>query len=166
MAHTKQTIAIIGIGNPEKQFEAALAKKICEGNFRVVMFDENLDEAISIKEQISQSNQNADIDVADCKHMASWEADIIVISADKKELNSVAKRIVDVSTQKIVALLSDSGSGEELDELEEMFPHSKVSVLIPGEEEVTLWSRDERSLKALQELIVQSGYKAVIQTAA
>lgn len=161
MAHTKQTIAIIGIKN---NFGVALARKLCEGNFRIVMFDENLAEAQSVQESICKNNQNADIDIVDCKHMASWEADIIIIAVDDQELKNAAKKIVDVSTQKIVAILSDIGTNEKLDEFEKMFPHSKVSILIPNEEEVTLYSRDERSLDTLQVMIRQSGYEPVIYT--
>lgn len=161
MAHTKQTIAIIGIKNT---FGVALARNLCEGNFRIVMFDENLAEARSVQESICKSNRNADLDIVECKHMASWEADIIIIAVEDQELKNAAKKIVDVSTQKIIAILSDAGTNEKLDEFEKMFPHSKVSILIPGEVEVALYSRDERSLETLQKMIRESGYETRVNT--
>lgn len=161
MAYTKQTIAIIGIKNI---FGAAFARKLCEGNFRIVMFDENLAEARSVQESICKNNRNADVDIVDCKYMASWEADIIIIAMEDQELNNAAKKIVNVSTQKIVAILSDVGTYEKLNEFEKMFPHSKVSILIPNEEGVALYSRDERSLETLQKMIRESGYETTINT--
>lgn len=160
MTYTKQTIAVIGARN---NFGNTLAGRLCEGNYRIVMFDENFDEATSLIDSICNRNRKADIDIADCQHTASWEADIILVAAEDHEIEGIAEKIVTVSTQKIVAILSSEGTDEKLDEFEELFPYSKVSILIPGKKnKAVLYSRNGRSAETLKDLLHKNGYKPVI----
>lgn len=161
MGYTKLTVTVIGV---ENNFGINLTRKLCKGNFRVVMFDENLAEAKSIRDSINKEISRADIDIVDCKHMASWEADIIIIATEYPEIESVAKKIVDVSTQKIIAILLSEASQEKLEEMEKLFPHSKVSILTPvHDQKVSLSSSDGRAVETLQELLKEVGYESDIQ---
>ena len=161
MTYTKQTIAVIGARN---NFGNTLVSRLCEGNYRIVMFDENLDKATSLRDSICGHNKKADIDISDCEHTASWEADIILVAAEVHEMRDIAEKIVTVATQKIVAILSGEGTELILNEVEELFPYSKVSILFPGKKkEVALFSRDKRSVETLKDLLHENGYNPVIQ---
>src|SRR5690625_2090320 len=97
MTYTKQTIAVIGARN---NFGNTLVSRLCEGNYRIVMFDENLDQATSLRDSICGQNKKADIDISDCEYTASWEADIILVAAEDHEMSDKADNIVTVRSEE------------------------------------------------------------------
>src|SRR5690625_6923391 len=99
MTYTKPTIAVIGA---RKNFTNTLVSRLCEGNYRIVMFDENLDEATSLRDSICGQNKKADIDISDCEYTASWEADIILVAAEDHEMRDIAEKIVTRSEERRV----------------------------------------------------------------
>src|SRR5690625_3077093 len=129
MTYTKQTIAVIGARN---NFGNTLVSRLCEGNYRIVMFDENLDKATSLTDSICGHNKKADIDISDCEHIASWEAEIILVAAEEHEMRDIAEKLVTVAPQNILAILSGEGTELILNEVEELFSYSKVPILFTG----------------------------------
>ena len=87
--------------------------------------------------EIKKIHPAADVDLLDCSHTASWEADIIILAVPYGAEKVIAKNIKEVANQKIVisianpinetydGLVTDPGTSAG-EELQKLLPHSKV----------------------------------------
>lgn len=155
---TKQTIAIIGSSSP---VGTALAKGLCRENYRLLLFEQNSDESKILSDEIYSSFKEADVEVLECTHHASWEADIIYIEYQEPELKKISEKIKNVSTQKLIAVRLRGNNENDLKKAESYFPNSKVVGLIPSTSDpdsVILLSEHARALPILQEMLSHAGF--------
>lgn len=131
----KKTIAIIGAAG---NMGSALAHSLAGSGNRILLAGHDNDSKLSsLLTDIKKNIPDADVDILDCSHEASWEADIIIPAVPYAAQPDVALRIKDVVTGKIVisivnplnstydGLLTapDTSAAEELAGL---LPHSKI----------------------------------------
>jgi predicted dinucleotide-binding enzyme len=157
--HTKQTIAIIGMGQSGKAIAAALSKS----NARLLLVDKNVDEAKSIATSLHDKNDYSDIEATECSYNAAWEADIIILAVPCSAQADIAEYIKEVSTQKIVIAVSDSLDEEinseqiaaAAEELQQLLPYCKVAKAfqLNGKDiDCFLRGNDEEAAQTINEL--------------
>jgi 8-hydroxy-5-deazaflavin:NADPH oxidoreductase len=117
---TKQTIAIIGLGELGKRLGTAFAV----GKDRVLLFDKDELEARSLAAQLKESHANYDIEALTCSADACWEADVIILTVANEEQANVANYIREYANQKIV--VNTSGDHNEANDLQQLLPHSRI----------------------------------------
>lgn len=104
MLNTKQTIAIIGAGGIRG---SAIAGCMAGGNYRLLLFDSNPEQLDSLKEKILRFQLNADLELMNCPHESSWEADLIILAVPHEAEKALADKIREVATQKIVVSIAN-----------------------------------------------------------
>jgi NADPH-dependent F420 reductase len=132
--NTKQTVAIIGASG---NMGAAIAKSLCKGNYRLLLYTQTPDKIQYLINEIYAAHPLAEVESISCSMQASWEADIIISAVPYSAEKNIAEKIKEVANQKIVvsianplnntfdALLTtpDSSAAEELQQL---LPNAKV----------------------------------------
>jgi NADPH-dependent F420 reductase len=130
----KLTIAIIGAAGT---MGSGIARNLAKAGHRILLAGPHKEKLDGLLEAIKATTPDADVEVLDCSHEASWEADVIIPAVPYAAQADVAARIKDVVTGKIVVsivnplhvtydgLAADpTTSGAE--ELAALLPHSKV----------------------------------------
>jgi len=130
----KQTIAIIGANG---RMGSGLARNLASAGHRILLAGRaksKLDELLS---DIKKGHPNADVEILDCVHEASWEADVVIPAVPYCAQAEVAERIKDVVTGKIVisivnplnavhdGLVTEPGASSA-EELAKLLPYSKI----------------------------------------
>jgi NADPH-dependent F420 reductase len=184
MPITKQTIAIIGAGG---NMGSAIAKHVANGNYRLLLFDQDSGKLPALAKEITQQFPEADVKVMSCVHDCSWEADIIILAVPHGTVKEIADTIRDVATQKIVVSIAnpvdenfsklttapDSSAAEEL---QEYIPHSKVvkvfnttfaatfdqSVIDGKQVDTFIAGDDKQARQTVAELVETVGFNPVI----
>lgn len=184
MPITKQTIAIIGAGG---DMGSTIARSIADGNYRLLLFDQNPEELSALAEEIDQQHSGADVESMNCAYDCGWEADIIIMAVPHGAEKELAENILDVATQKVVVSIANSvdedfseltteSDTSAAEELQEWLPHSKVvktfnttftsdfdQPVIDGQKvDVHIAGDDEEALKAVAELVETAGFNPVI----
>jgi len=184
MPITKQTIAIIGAGG---NMGSAIAKSIAGGNYRLLLFDSNPEQIGSVNEEILQNYPEAELELMNCPHESTWEADIIILAVPHGAEPELADKIRDVATQKIVIsianpidedfskLITDPATSAA-EELQQWLPNSKVvkafnttfaadfeQPVIDGKQvDAFIAGDDEKAIKTVTELIETVGFNPII----
>ncbi|TDE16143.1 NADPH-dependent F420 reductase [Dyadobacter psychrotolerans] len=182
--NTKQTIAIIGAtGN----MGSGISKKLSNGNFRLLLFANQLSKLQTLEAEILEANPSADIEVTACPTEASWEADIIILAVAYPVQQQIAQKIKEVANQKIVISIAnplndtydglvtapDSSAAEELQKL---LPNSKVikafntvfaadfaqPVIADKQADAFIAGDDQGALQTVSELVVTAGFNPII----
>lgn len=130
----KQTIAIIGAAG---NMGSGIARNLAKAGHRILLAGQTREKLESVLAQIKANTPNASVEILDCSHEASWEADIVIPAVPYAAQAEVAAKIKEVVTGKIVisvanplnatydGLVTDpTTSGAE--ELAKLLPHSKV----------------------------------------
>ena len=119
----RKTVAILGVSNSN----AILLAKYIAREHAVLLFDTNQKLLSSIYAQLLLENPNAQAEPMCCPTYASWEADIIVVSANALANEPPTQQIRKVSTGKIVLVLeSITDEKNKNSYFEILFPFSKV----------------------------------------
>jgi len=181
---TKKTIAIIGASG---NMGSAIARSLAKGNYKLLLFAHHQDRVQQIINEIKNINASADVESMSCPTDASWEADIIIPAVKYDVEKSVAEKIRDVATQKIVisisnplnesynGLLTEAGKSAA-EELQGHLPHSKVikafntiftndfaqPVIDEKQVDVFLAGEDEEALNTVSELVNEAGFNPII----
>jgi NAD(P)-dependent dehydrogenase (short-subunit alcohol dehydrogenase family) len=161
MPITKQTIAIIGSSSI---FGTSIAKALSRDNYRLLLFDENGEEARILADEITSTEKGADVEFLECTHEACWEADVIFILNKEKNLKDISEKIEDVSIQKIVVTLLNNESVKELEQIETCFPNSKVVGLYPSKnisKDIHLLSRHPKALDTVKSIVSTAGFQPI-----
>lgn len=123
----KQTVAIIGA-------TTAIGKSIAQrmvGAYCLLLMDDASLALASWADQLQRLHTDAIIYRVDCCKEASWEADVILLAVADSQLVSVAEKIKEVSTRKVVVqFLPDSLPGIDVQLL---LPFAKVIVVRENE---------------------------------
>lgn len=163
MPITKQTIAIIGSSSV---IGRSIANALCRGNYRLLLHEENCNEAELLSDEIRSSVDEADVEFLDCTHQACWEADVIFILKDISELKELSEKIEDVSTQKIVVVLLKDKRNNELEQVEYYLPNSKVVGLYPSKsisKNIHLLTRHSNWVDTVRDLVSSAGFQPILK---
>lgn len=130
----KQTIAIIGAAG---HMGSGIARNLAKAGHRILLAGPKRNQLDELLASVRADTSNADVEILDCSHEASWEADVIIPAVPYAAQAEVAARIKDVVTGKIVVSITNplnatydglvtgpATSGAE--ELAVLLPHSKV----------------------------------------
>ena len=128
------TVAIIGAAG---HMGSGIARNLAKAGHRILLAGPRRDQLETLLATIKAITPNADVDILDCSHEASWEADVIIPAVPHAVQEDVAARIKDVVTGKIIISIANPlnatydglvtgpmTSGAE--ELAALLPHSKV----------------------------------------
>lgn len=157
---TKQTIAIIGATG---KMGSAIAMKLANGNYRILLFGKREAALQALQAAILEDYPFADIEPITCSYAASWEADIILLAVPYAAEKEIAAKIREVANQKIVISISNPGSAAE--ELQQLLPHSKLikAFKTSSTDEVALAGNDVEALAAVAELVLSAGFRPIIK---
>ena len=181
---TKKTIAIIGASG---NMGSAIAKKLANGNFRLLLFANHQEKVEQVINEIKSTNPSADIDGMGCPFDACWEADIIIPAVDYKVEKEVAEKIKEVATQKVVISISNplnekydglvtSANSSAAEDLQSHLHDSQVvkafntvfagdfsQPVIDGKQvDVLIAGNDEEALKTVSEIVSTAGFNPII----
>lgn len=184
MPITKQTIAIIGASG---SMGFAIAKSIAGGNYRLLLFDRTFEQLGPLKKEILQDHPQADVELMNCPHESSWEADIIILAVPHAAEQELADKIRDVATQKIVVSIANPIDGDfsqlttdpgtsAAEELQQWLPNSKVvkafnttfaadfdHPVIDGKRvDAFIAGDDEEAIQITAELVEKAGFNPVM----
>lgn len=120
----KETVAIIGA---TKVTGAMIAKRMAFANYRLLLMGMDAAALNVLHRNILKSIATATVEVNDCCKNASWQADIIIVAVDAIEQVTMAKKIKEVATQKIVVFINDKRDAGV--ELQKILPHSKLAFI-------------------------------------
>lgn len=159
MPITKQSVAIIGSNS---MLGSAIAQGLCRKNYRLLLFDEDPAEAQKLYDRIcsTSASEEADVEVLDCQHLASWEADVIIIALQDNNLDTIPKKVQDVVTQKTVCVILKSDGTDRLNMIERKFPDSKVVGLVTSPQEsdqIEILSKHTRALETINQMAKDVG---------
>lgn len=163
MPITKQTVAIIGSSSG---IGRSVVNALCRDNYRLLLIEENREEAEKLSDEISSSVEGADIEFLECSHQASWEADVILILKNGIDLKDLSENINEVSTQKIIVTLLKDDRANDLEQVESYFQNSKVVGLCPAKsnsKNVHLHSRHTKALDTVKNMISAAGFQPVLK---
>lgn len=119
----RKTVAILDVSNNN----AILLATHFAQEHAVLLFDTDQKLLSRIYAQLLLENPNAQVEPMCCPTNASWEADIIVVSANAFANESLIQQIRKVSTGKIVLILeSVTDEKNKNSYFEDLFPFSKV----------------------------------------
>ncbi len=130
----KQTIAIIGAAG---SMGSGIARNLAQAGHRILLAGKAKEKLEALQAQITSTTPGAEVDILDCSHEASWEADVVIPAVPYAAQEEIAARIKDVVTGKIVVSIANplNTSYDELvtppttsaaEELSKLLPHSKV----------------------------------------
>ena len=117
----KNTVAIIGAAGTTG---AILAKAISKCTYRVLLMDQAGKQLTALQTKIATTLPTSEVEVIDCCKDASWEADVIIISVAKEELETTAEKMKEVATCKTIIHFNETGSNNI--DLQKLLPNSKV----------------------------------------
>ena len=130
----KKTIAIIGAAG---RMGTGLARNFARAGHRILLAGPHQSKLNELLADIKARTPNADVEILDCSHEASWEADLVIPAVPYSAQAEVAAKIKDVVTGKIVisvanplneaydGLVTDAATSAA-EELARILPHSKV----------------------------------------
>lgn len=166
---------------------SAISKSLSKGNYRLLLCANDQDKVQAVVEEIKSSNPSANVEAIDCALEASWEADIIIVAVPFAAESEVAKKIQEVSNQKIVISISnplnstyngmvtapDTSAAEELQKL---LPNAKVvkafnttfaadfsaPIIDSKQIDAFIAGNDENALKIVSELVSAAGFNPLV----
>ena len=160
----RRTFAVLGVSETNSIF---LAKQIAKTN-PVLLFDYDAVVLNTVYSLLLSEFPNANAEMMICPTIASWEADVIILSNGATTDGNLIEKIRNVATGKIVVFLENkkNTSGNSAAKLQHLFPFSKVIQSFESmdkvEDSVFLKGSDEEALKTILTLFTSIGLKASI----
>jgi 8-hydroxy-5-deazaflavin:NADPH oxidoreductase len=180
----KQSIAIIGAAG---HMGSVIARNLAKAGHRLLLAGPKRDQLDELLASIRADTSDADVEILDCSHEASWEADVIIPAIPHAVQGDVAAKIKDVVTGKIVVSITNPlnatydglvtgpmTSGAE--ELAVLLPHSKVvkafntvfaadfAVPILGGKTVDCFiaGDDDQAVATVSQLVMDAGFNPLV----
>ncbi len=162
----KETIAIAGATGKAGSF---IAYKLAACNYRLLLISTDTGKATKLASDIKVTTKNAEAEAIDCLKDGCWEADIIVLAVPAEAERSVAEKIKEVATQKIVVRLllaknNTSFSAKYLDRLPLLLPYSKIVTAFINTvsfRETVITGSDNEAVETIVNIAVNAGFNAV-----
>ena len=95
----KNTVAIIGATTPKGIY---LSKVIASNSNPIILIGDDVDSLQSVVTDLKSLFTNNDIQSFECAREASWEADIIIITTSKEDIQKYSGMIKDVVRLRII----------------------------------------------------------------
>ena len=155
---TKKNMAIIEVLTPPGETIAAGMAS----SYNLLLMDSASEELYLFAVRLRHEQPSATIESLECCREASWEADIIVITASTEQLPAIAEKIREVTTRKPVihftSFEADAGR------LQTLLPLANVIVVVPGhaaqevglQQDACILGNDEEALKVTREILAKS----------
>ena len=116
----EKTIAILA---DTGEFPAALMEAFAMQDLRLLYVSENEENNVAFKNRLDNLKILVEVEFLSCEREGCWEADIIAFTQPDNISPTLAEKIKEVATQKIVLVVSgESKSGN----FSALFPNSKV----------------------------------------
>jgi predicted dinucleotide-binding enzyme len=163
----QETIAIAGA---ERKSGSIIAQKLVRLNqHRLLLLSEDEDQLKDLPEWLQQKSASGPEQI-NCLKDGCWEADIIILDVPFSSYAEVAEKIREVSTQKIVFVLSGDGQDplptiSRVEEWQDLLPNAKlVFALNPLSSSGTMLSgADGESLNIIAEILKKLGLEPIIK---
>lgn len=129
-----QTIAIIGAGG---KMGSSIARNLAKAGHHILLAGPTKSRLTDLLVRIRQDSPAAEVEILDCSHEASWEADVIIPAVPYAVLPEIAGRIRDVVTGKIVVSVANplnatfdglltEPTTSSAEEMAALLPHSRT----------------------------------------
>ena len=155
----KKTIAIV---TDKETVATHFARMLCSKQFRILFVTKNGGRFKKAVAEISEKDQDAEVEIVDCAREGCWEADLIMLEAGDSEESAIADAIKDVAIQKVVISIKemDNNVKEVPDELEKLLPHSKVVMaqIKRNSPEILLSGLDADAIEKVSGIFKEGGY--------
>jgi pyrroline-5-carboxylate reductase len=102
----KETIAVIGAGGENARL---VVSRLAYTNRQILLMDADAAKLNTFFQSLSALHGMAHLEILSCCREASWEADMIILSADIEDANAVIQKMRDVARNKVVIILSENG---------------------------------------------------------
>lgn len=163
----QQTIAIAGA---ERKSGSIIAQKLVSLNqHRLLLLSEDEDQLKDLPEWLQQKSASGPEQI-NCLKDGCWEADIIILDVPFSSYAEVAEKIREVSTQKIVFVLSGDGQDplptiSPVEEWQDLLPNAKLVIALnPMSSSGTMLSgADGESLNIIAEILKKLGLEPIIK---
>lgn len=100
----KKTIAIAGATNQKGK---DISKQLAKTNSRILLISNDAEALSMLEKEILTSKPKAELETLNCFKEGCWEADIVLLLADEKDMDAIISKIKEVSTQKTVIYSGD-----------------------------------------------------------
>jgi hypothetical protein len=151
----KKTIAIVGA---TEETGKIIAKSFSSLPYRLLLISNELNELQNLSQNILVKKPVAEIETIGCVKDGCWEADIIILSVPQCEEKDAVEKMKEVSTQKIVAEVSDESCPPK--DLQKLLPYSKL-VKISGDfdsKKIYIRGEDEAVNEEIISIFNQAGF--------
>lgn len=158
----KKTIALLG---DTGKFSPGLMEVLLKQDLRLLFISEEETKHINLKEQLERFHALAEVEFLSCEREGCWEADIIAITRNENIPAELVQKIKEVSTQKIVLIISEEHDLEGQSELLYQLPFSKV-IEINIDTKANKFSvsgNDVSALTGISTIFENAGYKYKIK---
>jgi len=151
---SKRTIAIIGA---TEELGSAFSIGLAKRNYRLLLFDPDIRKLALLGHEIRSLAPSADVEFMNCVMNASWEADIIILTARGNEKKELARKIEQVTNRKIVLnLLSD----DDKDDLRKFLPGATiVNIVTRVNHVIDIHSSNADANETAKEIIRAAGFR-------
>lgn len=155
----KKTVAIIGETAPG----SALLETMIQQDLRLLIISREPEYIELVKQELEQLSEPAEVEFLTCEKEGCWEADLIAFTRPAAIEPSQLNRIKQVSTQKVVLIISEDKAAEKEKQLcfQELLPHSKVVELEIKERKFRIFGRNEKANALVSRFFTIAGYKEI-----
>lgn len=115
-------IAVIGAGGENARL---VVSRLASTNRQILMMDADAAKLDTFFQSLSALPVVAHIEILSCCREASWEADMIILSADIEDANAVMEKMREVARNKVVIILSENGD-HPFGSLTDALPFSRI----------------------------------------
>lgn len=152
----KKTIAIIG---ETGGFCPALAKAAVQQDLRLLFITRDEKDSV-LGQELGKLEETAEVEFLTCEKEGCWEADAIAFTRPNELEPALLRRIQEVSTQKIVVVISHDlkAEGEKLC-FRDLLPHSKLVELELKGENFRIFGRNEEANETVRKFFTTAGFQ-------
>ena len=162
-------------------------KSLSKGNYRLLLFANQLAKLQKLEAEILEINPSADIEITACPTEASWEADMIILAVPYPVQHQIAQKIKEVANQKIVISIANplnetydglvtAADSSAAEELQKLLPNSKVvkafntvfaadfaqPIIADKQADAFIAGDDQEALQIVNELVRNAGFNPII----
>ncbi|MCY2687289.1 hypothetical protein [Salinimicrobium sp. TH3] len=152
----KKTVAIIGESG---EFCPALLKAAVQQDLRLLFISRDETKKSILKNRLRDLDVPAEVEFTTCEKEGCWEADAIVFIQPWDIEPKLLERIKQVSTQKIVLVISHYGKlGNEKLCFQDLLLYSRVVELEIIDSDFHIFGRNKEAKEAVQKFFETAGY--------
>lgn len=154
----KRTVAIIG---ETGEFCPGLARAAVQQDLRLLFISRHDSPNVVLKQVLGELSPAAEVEFLTCEKEGCWEADAIAFTRPGEIEPALLERIKQVSTQKLVLVISSTSQDQKLGEtvcFAELLPHSLVVEVKIKESEFSIFGRNSKANQNVRDFFKFAGY--------